>query len=179
MIKVYIYIFILIFIIFNLNKKLLINFLRNLLIILTLIFILSFNYLNWFGLYNFIIIDLYRYILVILRIWIISLIFLINQNLNKFLYSFLLLMLLVILILRFIVINYFLFYLFFEIRLIPTFLLIMGWGYQSERINARIYILIYTIFASLPLLIILFYLYNNLFTLNYIFLINKFFFQII
>ena len=169
MIKVYIYIFILIFIIFNLNKKLLINFLRNLLIILTLIFILSFNYLNWFGLYNFIIIDLYRYILVILRIWIISLIFLINQNLNKFLYSFLLLMLLVILILRFIVINYFLFYLFFEIRLIPTFLLIMGWGYQSERINARIYILIYTIFASLPLLIILFYLYNNLFTLNYIF----------
>lgn len=177
MIKIYLFVIILIFVILNLDKKVLMNFLRNNLMILTIIFILSFNYLNWFGLYNFFLIDFYSYILVILTIWIISLIFLINVNLNKIIYSFILIFLLLILILRFITINYFLFYLFFEIRLIPTFLLIIGWGYQPERINARIYILIYTMFASLPLIIILFYLYNLTFTLNYLFLLNNVIFE--
>lgn len=172
MIKIFFFIFILIFNIISFNKKLLIRFLSNLLIVFTIIFILNFNYLNWFGLYRFLIIDLYRYILIILRIWIISLIFIINLNFNKLIYSFLLIILLFVLILRFRVRNYFLFYLFFEISLIPTFLLIIGWGYQPERINARIYILMYTLFASLPLLIILFYLINLNFSLNYLFLIN-------
>jgi len=64
------------------------------------------------------------------------------------------------------------FYIFFEVRLIPIFILIMGWGYQPERINASMYILIYTIFASLPLLIILFYLNLINYSLNYFFLFN-------
>jgi len=70
-------------------------------------------------------------------------------------------------------INYFIFYLFFEISLIPTFLLIIGWGYQPERLNARIFMLLYTIFASLPLLILIFYLYNFYDSLNYILILNN------
>jgi NADH-ubiquinone oxidoreductase chain 4 len=43
--------------------------------------------------------------------------------------------------------------------LIPTLFLILGWGYQPERVQAGISLLFYTLLASLPLLVgILFYL---------------------
>jgi NADH-ubiquinone oxidoreductase chain 4 len=42
--------------------------------------------------------------------------------------------------------------LFFESRLIPTLFFILGWGYQPERVQAGIYLLFYTLLASLPLL---------------------------
>nr|QEX96210.1 NADH dehydrogenase subunit 4 [Sphaeroma terebrans] len=47
------------------------------------------------------------------------------------------------------------FYILFEISLIPTFILILGWGYQPERLQAGLYMLLYTVLASLPLLILL------------------------
>nr|YP_010127724.1 NADH dehydrogenase subunit 4 [Oyamia nigribasis]QPP20251.1 NADH dehydrogenase subunit 4 [Oyamia nigribasis] len=53
--------------------------------------------------------------------------------------------------------NLFMFYVFFESSLIPTLFLILGWGYQPERLQAGIYLLFYTLLASLPLLIGLFY----------------------
>ena len=39
--------------------------------------------------------------------------------------------------------------------MIPTLIIILGWGYQPERVQARVYIILYTIAASLPLLITL------------------------
>merc|ERR1711937_800420 len=48
--------------------------------------------------------------------------------------------------------NFIIFYLIFEFSLIPTLFLILGWGYQPERIQAGIYIMIYTIIGPLPLL---------------------------
>lgn len=51
--------------------------------------------------------------------------------------------------------NLIMFYVFFEISLIPTLILILGWGYQPERLQAGSYIMLYTVGASLPLLIIL------------------------
>ncbi len=45
------------------------------------------------------------------------------------------------------------FYFFFEFSLVPTIFLIIGWGSQVERLQATLYFLLYTIFASLPLLI--------------------------
>jgi NADH-ubiquinone oxidoreductase chain 4 len=47
------------------------------------------------------------------------------------------------------------FYFFFELTLIPVLILILGWGYQPERLAASFYIFFYTLFGSLPLLIIL------------------------
>lgn len=44
-------------------------------------------------------------------------------------------------------------YIVFEASLIPTFYLILSWGYQPERLQAGVYFMIYTIVASLPLLI--------------------------
>ena len=44
------------------------------------------------------------------------------------------------------------FYIIFEASLIPTLILILGWGYQPERLQAGTYLIIYIIFTSLPLL---------------------------
>lgn len=177
MLKIIIILFILNFLIIFLNLNLLINFIRNILILILLFYLITINYNNyWINLYNYLGVDNISNILIILRFWIIILIFFISKFIkNKLLYSFLLLILLIFLLLRFISINYFLFYLFFEISLIPTFLLIIGWGYQPERINASIFILLYTIFASLPLLILIFYLYNFYNSLNYILILNNLF----
>ena len=55
-----------------------------------------------------------------------------------------------------------LFYIFFESILIPTLFLILGWGYQPERVQAGIYLLFYTLLASLPLLVGILFIYNSL-----------------
>nr|QAU54086.1 NADH dehydrogenase subunit 4 [Patella vulgata] len=60
-----------------------------------------------------------------------------------------------ILTLAFSVASMLLFYIFFEASLIPTLLLILGWGYQPERLQAGMYMMMYTITASLPFLVIL------------------------
>ena len=68
--------------------------------------------------------------------------------------------------------NIIIFYFFFEWSLIPIFFIIIGWGYQLERIKSRFYLLIYTLFASLPLLIFIIILINlyNVLLINFIYL---------
>jgi len=66
----------------------------------------------------------------------------------------------------------FLFFILFEGVLFPTLLLIVGWGYQPERLQAVVYMVIYTVIGSLPLLYGLGKLYfndgrDNLFRLEY------------
>ena len=73
-------------------------------------------------------------------------------------FSSFLYILLFTLIVSFYVRDYLLFYFFFEISLIPTLLIITGWGYQPERLQAGLYFLFYTLFASLPLLLLLVYI---------------------
>lgn len=53
------------------------------------------------------------------------------------------------------------FYIFFEASLIPITLLVLGWGYQPERLHAAMALIIYTIVASLPLLLIFSLLYSQ------------------
>ena len=69
-------------------------------------------------------------------------------------------------------INIFMFYLCFERSLIPTLFLILGWGYQPERLQAGIYLLFYTLLASLPMLLGIFYVYRSLGTMRFYLLIN-------
>nr|UJH93111.1 NADH dehydrogenase subunit 4 [Venus verrucosa] len=42
---------------------------------------------------------------------------------------------------------------FFEFSLIPTLVLILKWGYQPERLQAGVYMMMYTVSGSLPLLV--------------------------
>nr|YP_009773395.1 NADH dehydrogenase subunit 4 [Hanleyella oldroydi]QIZ12618.1 NADH dehydrogenase subunit 4 [Hanleyella oldroydi] len=51
-------------------------------------------------------------------------------------------------------------YIFFEASLVPTLVLILLWGYQPERLQAGMYMMIYTVTASLPLLINILFLYS-------------------
>lgn len=85
------------------------------------------------------------------------------------------LLLIIVLYLTFRSLNLFIFYLFFEFSLIPTLVLIIGWGYQPERLQAGVYLLFYTLFASLPIMISIFYLYETVNSLEFYFLKNRFF----
>nr|YP_010241513.1 NADH dehydrogenase subunit 4 [Grallina cyanoleuca]QTH79476.1 NADH dehydrogenase subunit 4 [Grallina cyanoleuca] len=58
-----------------------------------------------------------------------------------------------------------LFYIAFEATLIPTLILITRWGNQPERLGAGIYLLFYTLASSLPLLIAILHLQNQIGTL--------------
>lgn len=73
--------------------------------------------------------------------------------------------------------NFFVFYVVFEFSLIPTLLLILGWGYQPERLMAGSYIIIYTISASLPLLFCLLYWVFNINYLNILFFSSNIIFE--
>nr|YP_011002330.1 NADH dehydrogenase subunit 4 [Ergasilus anchoratus]UUB71188.1 NADH dehydrogenase subunit 4 [Ergasilus anchoratus] len=60
------------------------------------------------------------------------------------------------------------FYILFELSLIPIFLIISGWGYQIERLSAGSALLMYTITASLPLLMVI--LWTNV-NMNLVFIV--------
>jgi len=98
-------------------------------------------------------------ILISLTFWISLIIIIASQNRIKFpknsssLFSFFLISLNLILITTFLITNILHFYFMFEASLIPILLIILGWGYQPERLQAGIYIIIYTVAASLPLLL--------------------------
>nr|YP_006073064.1 NADH dehydrogenase subunit 4 [Acetes chinensis]AEQ36598.1 NADH dehydrogenase subunit 4 [Acetes chinensis] len=105
-------------------------------------------------------------ILILLSFWILALVVSASMKVlkdNNFPSSFLItnLFLLLFLLLTFGAADYLLFYISFEASLIPTLILILGWGYQPERIQAGIYMLFYTLFASLPLLLSLIVLYYS------------------
>jgi len=144
-------------------------------IILILNMLLSINYnniTNYFLLFN---IDIISISLILLSVWLLVFIifsqfnFKMKNNLRLFF-----ILLNIILIISFIINNILLFYFFFECSLIPIFIIIIGWGYQLERIKSRFYLLIYTLFASLPLLIIILVLNNYYYSLSIGF-INLFF----
>lgn len=156
---------------------------QNFLFVLIFIFILLINFNSFtYNISYFLGIDLISYGLILLRIWICALIIISSEvvfKINNYVtyFIFLILFLLGILILTFSSINLFLFYVFFERRLIPTLFLILGWGYQPERLQAGVYLLFYTLLASLPLLISIFYILNNALTLNIFMLINYSFYH--
>ena len=110
------------------------------------------------------ILDRVNYLLVFLTIFITVLILtgsysrVFHVAKRRAIFSVLVLSLMLILCFTFLENRIVLFFVLFESVLLPTFLIIIGWGYQPERLQASLYILFYTIFASLPMLFaILFY----------------------
>nr|YP_010704927.1 NADH dehydrogenase subunit 4 [Agrypnus binodulus]WCQ78463.1 NADH dehydrogenase subunit 4 [Agrypnus binodulus] len=123
--------------------------------------------------------DFISYFLILLSIWICGLMIMASEKIYKESYFdkfflFVMITLLISLFITFSSVNLFVFYLFFEVSLIPTLVLILGWGYQPERIQAGMYMFFYTLFASLPMMVALFYLYYSLDSIDYYFLDNKF-----
>nr|YP_010554533.1 NADH dehydrogenase subunit 4 [Etheostoma nigripinne]UYO78805.1 NADH dehydrogenase subunit 4 [Etheostoma nigripinne] len=111
--------------------------------------------------------------LLILTCWLTTLMILASQNhtasepLNRQrMYITLLTSLQFFLILAFGATEMIMFYVMFEATLIPTLIIITRWGNQTERLNAGIYFLFYTLAGSLPLLVALLLLQNTSGTLS-------------
>nr|CAD21969.1 NADH dehydrogenase subunit 4 [Chrysochloris asiatica] len=111
--------------------------------------------------------------LLILTTWLLPLMLMASQfhlntesELRKKTYISMLITLQIFLIMTFTASELIMFYILFEATLIPTLILITRWGNQTERLNAGLYFLFYTLAGSLPLLVALTYLQNNLGSLN-------------
>ena len=52
-------------------------------------------------------------------------------------------------------------YITFELSVIPIFIIITGWGYQSERLDARLSLIFYTLAGSMPLLLVILWLISK------------------
>nr|WDA94031.1 NADH dehydrogenase subunit 4 [Apotropina sp. 1 JJC-2023a] len=154
---------------------------QNMLFVMMFMFLIFNFYSSYFvNLSYFLGCDLISYSLILLSIWITCLMLMASESVLKNnnyykLFTLNIIMLLLFLILAFGNNNLFLFYLFFESSLIPTLFLILGWGYQPERLQAGLYLLFYTLLVSLPMLIGLFYLYNFVGSMNFYLLGNYMF----
>nr|AIY61888.1 NADH dehydrogenase subunit 4 [Acanthotermes acanthothorax] len=111
--------------------------------------------------------DLISYGLIFLSLWICVLMILASESVYRLFYfsgffSFVVIVLTILLYCTFSSISLLSFYIFFESSLIPTLFLILGWGYQPERVQAGVYLLFYTLLASLPLLVGILFIYDHL-----------------
>ena len=120
-----------------------------------------FYYVNWdmvlVKVRDWRMIDSVSFLLIMLTIWVCIIIVICRF---KYLYKCiecnlflkLTLLLILVLLIRFRQVNIVLFYILFEFSLIPTIWLIIKWGYQPERLQASLYLVIYTVMGSLPIL---------------------------
>nr|QUL60418.1 NADH dehydrogenase subunit 4 [Rhombomys opimus] len=111
--------------------------------------------------------------LIILTTWLLPLMILASQNhlkkespTYKKLYISMIISLQVLLIMTFSSTELIMFYILFEATLIPTLMIITRWGNQTERLNAGLYFLFYTLTGSIPLLIALMLMQVHMGTLN-------------
>lgn len=106
--------------------------------------------------------------LFILSIWVTILMIIVSfkEDLynNKY-FIFYLKLMLFLLFICFFSFNLIIFYFFFEAILFPIIIIIFNWGNQPERLQAGIYMLLYTLLGSLPLFVIMI-MYREK-TLNY------------
>lgn len=130
-----------------------------LLIIIIFILIKSSRY-TFILINSYIFLDKLSFIIIILSVIRTTLIIL-SRNLYRKI-SITLTIIFSLLLLTFSSSNLFVFYIIFEIILIPTLIIITRYGNQPERLQAGLYLIIYTITASLPLLLgILIMKYNT------------------
>nr|QOE76129.1 NADH dehydrogenase subunit 4 [Stenocephalemys albipes]QOE76142.1 NADH dehydrogenase subunit 4 [Stenocephalemys albipes] len=129
------------------------------------------NYLNFSTMFSS---DPLSTPLIILTTWLLPLMLMASQNhlkKEKFshqkFYISMLVSLQILLIMTFSATELIMFYILFEATLIPTLIIITRWGNQTERLNAGIYFLFYTLIGSIPLLIALIYIQNSIGTLNF------------
>lgn len=108
--------------------------------------------------YSFFILDELRVVILLLSFWIRGLIYMATGgprfNYLNFFY-FLIGLLCLILVIVFTCRRIISFYIFFEFSLIPITIMVLGWGYQPERLQASNYLVLYTVGARLPLLVII------------------------
>jgi len=131
-----------------------------------IIFIYMFKNLIYMSVSLFFGHEFYSLWLYILRIWIIGLM-IISVEKIEILKILLFINLILILIIFFSIMDFLIFYLLFEISLIPTFFLIVYWGSNPERLRAAYYLILYMLLVSFPLLLYIFKIYVFRITLKF------------
>nr|ADQ54762.1 NADH dehydrogenase subunit 4 [Equus caballus]ADQ55139.1 NADH dehydrogenase subunit 4 [Equus caballus]AEO87589.1 NADH dehydrogenase subunit 4 [Equus caballus]AML80138.1 NADH dehydrogenase subunit 4 [Equus caballus] len=113
--------------------------------------------------------------LLVLTTWLLPLMLMASQHhlskeplIRKKLYITMLTMLQTLLIMTFTATELISFYILFEATLVPTLIIITRWGNQTERLNAGLYFLFYTLMGSLPLLVALISIQNLTGSLNFL-----------
>nr|YP_010478211.1 NADH dehydrogenase subunit 4 [Nesophrosyne ogradyi]UVI59655.1 NADH dehydrogenase subunit 4 [Nesophrosyne ogradyi] len=148
-------------------------------VVILLLMIYMMNCLEFFGFISYSLgLDIYSYCLICLSFMIGSLMLISMVNCYSVkLFSFFNFLLTISLLINFSSLNFLYMYISFEFVLIPLMILILGWGYQPERLMSGMYLFFYTSFASLPLLMMILYMSytaNSLF-FDYLILESKLF----
>nr|UMI33333.1 NADH dehydrogenase subunit 4 [Candidula unifasciata unifasciata] len=110
--------------------------------------------------------------LVFLSVSLLALILLARSEVNSDYYTMMQVLLTVLLVSCFTSTSLLGFYIFFEACLIPIMLMIIHWGYQPERLQATMYMVMYTVVGSMPLLLIIFYINYQVSTFHLMSLFN-------
>nr|AGH27503.1 NADH dehydrogenase subunit 4 [Trichuris sp. GHL-2013] len=98
--------------------------------------------------------DCLAYTMILLTVWL-FIVYSIYMVKEMKLYQNMVLMYFPLLVIFFSSDNIFMFYIMFEMSILPIFLIIMGWGNQPERLMASNYLLMYTLLFSFPLMIVI------------------------
>jgi len=77
----------------------------------------------------------------------------------------------------FLTIDFFILFFFFELIVLPLFLLVGIWGSRDRKIYASYLLFIYTLLGSIFALFAFIFLYSNKGISNYMFLLNSVFFE--
>lgn len=118
--------------------------------------------------------DKRSYILILLTFWILALIIMTLRGVSVDYYKiFVFIFVRLVLLIFFSSLNLLLIYLFFEITLIPTYLIIIYWGANPERVSASFYLIVYILLISLPLYIYIIIIAYTVGSLNIIILFTN------
>jgi NADH:ubiquinone oxidoreductase subunit 4 (subunit M) len=74
-------------------------------------------------------------------------------------------------------IDFFILFFFFELVVVPLFLLVGIWGSRDRKIYASYLLFIYTLLGSIFALIAFIFIYSNKGASNFLFLLNSFFLE--
>nr|YP_003433820.1 NADH dehydrogenase subunit 4 [Flaccisagitta enflata]BAI68186.1 NADH dehydrogenase subunit 4 [Flaccisagitta enflata] len=92
--------------------------------------------------------------LIVMSFWLFQHVVVMEKMKSGGMYSTMCIALLVVVVSFFLTNKTLSFYILFELSLIPTLMMIFFFGYQPEKMQASMYLLVYTVLASLPLLLI-------------------------
>nr|YP_010131890.1 NADH dehydrogenase subunit 4 [Coelioxys fenestrata]QQD78151.1 NADH dehydrogenase subunit 4 [Coelioxys fenestrata] len=130
---------------------------------LSFFFISNVNFfVSWYMISFGFSLNFYSLGLILLTLWIMGLVFMMLKDELELLSCLnLLSFTLLIMIINFYTVNVLIFYFMFEVSLLMMFLLIMKWGRGVLRLMASYYLMFYTLFFSLPFLVMMMLMLNE------------------
>nr|YP_009648543.1 NADH dehydrogenase subunit 4 [Ectomomyrmex javanus]QCE31830.1 NADH dehydrogenase subunit 4 [Ectomomyrmex javanus] len=169
------YLLMILMMLFMIKKNKIMMFYYNMCFLMSFFLLFNYSMENYLmkNISMFMSVDYYSYILIMLSLWIMGLMLMHLFSNEMKMKKIMFLIMLLILMMFFMMKNIMLFYFFFEMSLIPTFMLIIYWGYNLERLGAAYFMLMYTMLISLPFLIYMIEIYNKVGSMIFFFVKMK------